>query len=80
MKSIGIVRKLDSLGRIVLPKELRRTLEIHERDPIEIFVNGKIIMLQKYTHSCVFCGSEDNTQQFKDINLCAQCRGELSGN
>lgn len=56
MKSTGIVRKVDDLGRIVLPIELRRTLDINERDSIEIFVDGNQIVLKKYSPSCIFCG------------------------
>ena len=56
MKSTGIVRKVDDLGRIVLPIELRRTLDIHERDSIEIFVDGNQIVLKKYSPACIFCG------------------------
>ncbi|AZJ24451.1 AbrB family transcriptional regulator [Bacillus thuringiensis] len=48
MKSTGIVRKIDELGRVVIPKETRRTLNIHEKDPLEIFVEGDAIILQKY--------------------------------
>jgi transcriptional pleiotropic regulator of transition state genes len=56
MKSTGIVRKVDELGRIAIPVELRRTMEIAEKDPIEIFVDGDRIVLQKYKPSCVLCG------------------------
>ena len=59
MKSTGIVRKVDDLGRIVLPIELRRTLDINERDSIEIFVDGNQIVLKKYSPSCIFCGEAD---------------------
>ena len=55
MKSTGIVRKVDDLGRVVLPIELRRTLDINERDSIEIFVDGNQIVLKKYSPSCIFC-------------------------
>ena len=56
MKSIGIVRKLDDLGRIVLPIELRRTLDIADKSPLEIFVEGDTIVLRKFEQYCVFCG------------------------
>ena len=56
MKSTGIVRKVDELGRVVLPIELRRTLEIAEKDPMEVFVDGSTIILKKYEPSCIFCG------------------------
>ena len=57
MKATGIVRKVDELGRIVLPIELRRTLDINIKDPVEIYVDGDFIMLKKYEPACVFCGS-----------------------
>ena len=58
MKSTGIVRKVDELGRIVLPIELRRTLEIADRDPLEIYVEGSSIVLKKYRPTCIFCDSD----------------------
>ena len=57
MKSTGIVRKVDELGRVVLPIELRRTLGIEEKDPLEIYMDGPSIVLRKYQVSCVFCDS-----------------------
>ena len=57
MKSTGIVRKVDELGRIVLPIELRRTLDISEKDTLEIYVEGSAIVLRKYRPSCIFCDS-----------------------
>ena len=77
MKSTGIVRRVDDLGRIVLPKELRKVLNIEERDPLEIFVEGHSIVLQKYEPSCVFCGSNENVAPFKTKNICKKCVGEL---
>ena len=58
MKSTGIVRKVDELGRIVLPIELRRTMDIAEKDAIEIYVDGASIILRKYEPTCIFCGDE----------------------
>ena len=60
MKSIGIVRKLDDLGRIVLPVELRHTLGLEEKDPLEIFVEDNQIILKKYQPSCIFCNNAKN--------------------
>lgn len=77
MKSTGIVRKVDDLGRIVLPKELRTVLNIEERNPLEIFVEGSYIMLQKYEPSCIFCGSSINVNGFKGKNICKSCLDEL---
>ena len=73
MKSTGIVRKVDELGRIVLPIELRRTLDIAERDSLEIFVDGPSIVLRKYQPSCVFCDSAKNVINFKGKNICPAC-------
>ena len=73
MKSTGIVRKVDELGRIVLPIELRRTLDIAEKDSIEIYVDGSSIILKKYEPTCVFCGDAKNITVYKGKNICANC-------
>ena len=78
MKSTGIVRKVDELGRIVLPIELRRTLDIDIKDSLEIFVEGSSIILKKYETSCIFCGSVKNIEPFKGKNVCSACKSELS--
>lgn len=81
MKSTGIVRKVDELGRVVLPIELRRTLDLAEKDGLEIFVDGSTIILKKYEPSCIFCGNARDVQQYKGKNICPGCMGELrSGN
>lgn len=72
-KSTGIVRKIDELGRIVLPVELRRTLDIQEKDDVEIFVDGSSIILKKYRPSCVFCNGVKNIVKFKGKNVCPRC-------
>ncbi len=77
MKSTGIVRKVDELGRIVLPIELRRTLDISEKDTLEIYVEGSAIVLRKYRPSCIFCDSTRDVFQFKGKNLCSRCLKEL---
>ncbi len=77
MKSTGIVRKVDELGRIVLPIELRRTLDISEKDTLEIYVEGSAIVLRKYRPSCIFCDSTWDVFQFKGKNLCPRCLKEL---
>lgn len=77
MKSTGIVRKVDELGRIVIPIELRRTLEIDIKDSLEIFVEGSQIILKKYEPTCIFCGSAKNLTNFKGRNVCAACAKEL---
>jgi len=73
MKSTGIVRRVDELGRIVLPIELRRTLDIAERDSLEIFVDGASIVLRKYQSSCIFCESVKDVVSFKGKNVCPKC-------
>ncbi len=77
MKSTGIVRKVDELGRIVLPIELRRTLGIDEKDALEIYVDGSSVILKKYAPSCVFCGEADDVISYKGKNICRSCLKEL---
>ena len=77
MKSIGIVRKIDTVGRIVLPIELRKTLNITNDSSLEIFVDEDKIVLKKYQPACVFCGSSDGIRQIKGKNVCAKCVEEL---
>ena len=77
MKSTGIVRKVDELGRIVLPVELRRTLDIAEKDSLEIYVDGNTIVLKKYEPSCIFCGNSKDVFVFKGRNICPTCMEEL---
>ncbi len=78
MKSTGIVRKVDELGRIVLPIELRRTLNIAEKDALEIYVDGESILLKKYEPACIFCGNAKDVQVYKGKNICAECIRDLS--
>lgn len=79
MKSTGIVRKVDELGRIVLPKELRVTLNINEKDPLEIFVDEENrIILKKYEPACIFCGGMNGIINFKGYNICRDCLGKLA--
>lgn len=78
MKSTGIVRKVDELGRIVLPIELRRTLNIDVKDALEIYVDGTQIMLKKYEPACIFCANAKNVIHFKGRNICKQCMSEAS--
>lgn len=73
MKSTGIVRKVDELGRIVLPIELRRTLDIGEKDALEIYVDGDTILLKKYAPSCVFCNDTNGIVSYKGKNICGVC-------
>ena len=77
MKATGIVRKMDSLGRIVLPIELRRTLDIADKDPLEIFMDGSSIVLKKSCFACIFCGSSRGITEFKEKAVCPKCLKEL---
>jgi len=79
MKATGIVRKVDSLGRIVLPIELRRVMGIDIKDPIEIFVEGEHIIFKKYQPTCIFCDSVDDVITFKGKKICKSCLSELKG-
>ena len=79
MKSTGIIRKVDDLGRIVLPIELRRMLDIAERDELEIFVENDRIVLSKYEPACIFCGSSRDLVTLNGKNVCKVCVEKLSG-
>ncbi len=78
MKATGIVRKVDELGRIVLPIELRRTLGIAERDPLEIYVDGDTIIIKKYQSACIFCDNARDVINYKGKNICPECLKKLS--
>ncbi|HHX95271.1 MAG TPA: AbrB/MazE/SpoVT family DNA-binding domain-containing protein [Clostridia bacterium] len=73
MKSTGIVRKVDELGRVVIPIELRRTLGIEEKDALEIYVDRESIILKKYEPACVFCGNAEDVQHYKGKIVCREC-------
>ncbi len=77
MKATGIVRSVDELGRVVIPIELRRTLDIAEKDSLEIFVDGEQIILKKYEPSCTFCGQARDVFNYKGKNICHSCIKEL---
>lgn len=77
MKSIGIIRNLDELGRIVIPIEIRKNLNIKERDPIEISVNHNSIILRKKENTCVFCNSIHDLEEFNSKYLCISCKNRL---
>jgi len=77
MKSTGIVRKVDELGRVVIPIELRRTLQIAEKDALEIYVDGEKIILKKYEPACIFCGNADGVRNYRDKNICINCLEEM---
>lgn len=78
MKSTGIIRKVDELGRIVLPIELRRVLDIAERDELEIYMENDRIILQKFEPSCIFCQSSQGLVAYKGKNVCQTCVRSMS--
>ena len=78
MRITGVVRELDRLGRIVIPMELRRTLDIHEKEKLEFFVEKDSIILKKYRTSCCFCQCEDDLIKFKECLVCKNCLDEIS--
>lgn len=78
MKSTGMVRKLDELGRVVIPIEIRNKLRIVEKDPIEIYISGSSIILKKVEDNCVFCGSSKNLAEFKEKLVCSKCAKQVN--
>ena len=78
IKSTGIIRKVDELGRIVIPMELRNKLGIQEKDPLEIFVDGSSIILKKYNPNCIFCGSSKDLLHFNDNLVCKKCKAKIA--
>lgn len=78
LKSTGIIRKVDELGRIVIPMELRNKLGIQEKDPIEIYVDGSSIVLKKYYPNCIFCGSNKELFIYNDSLICSKCKSKIS--
>ncbi len=79
MKSTGIVRNVDDLGRVVIPKELRKILMIEKKDPLEIFTEGNLIILRSYNPLCLFCRDGKNLKEFKGKKICADCCSAISG-
>lgn len=77
MKSTGVVRRVDDLGRIVIPIELRRTLDIDIKDALEIYTEGELIILKKYEPACIFCGEGKDVINYKGKNICNGCLKEL---
>ena len=80
MKSTGIIRKIDGLGRIVIPMEVRRSFNIDTMDPLEIFVEKGRIVITKPSDNCVFCGSKKGLKPFKNKKICTACVGTLKSN
>lgn len=78
MKSTGIFRRIDTLGRFVLPKELRKSLDINQNDYLQIYLDGDTIILKKSQLSCVLCGSQEDLSDYRDKKICRNCLRELS--
>ena len=77
MKSTGIIRKVDELGRVVIPIEIRNQFNIAEKDPIEIYVDGSTIILKKYEPNCIFCGNTENLAAYNDKLICENCSKKI---
>lgn len=78
MKATGVVRRMDGLGRIVIPKEIRRTFDwVEDETALEIFIEDKRVILGEYRPGCVFCNSLEGVQEFKSKMVCGKCRKEL---
>ena len=73
MKATGIVRPIDTLGRVVLPKEIRDVLGIGPKDPLEIYTDEDRIILKKYAPTCIFCGEADDVTYYKGKLICKNC-------
>ena len=78
MKSTGVVRKIDELGRIVLPSELRKVFGIHEGDELEISVDEDRVILQKRQDVCLFCSAENPQLSYRDRRICENCATDLA--
>lgn len=78
MKSTGIIRRMDELGRVVIPIELRNKFDIQEKDQIEIYVDGKSIVLKKFEPNCIFCSSTKALISYNDKLICKKCADKIS--
>lgn len=77
MRATGYVRKVDELGRVVLPKELRKSCNLHAQDQYEIFIDGQSILIERYYPRCVFCGNIEPIKEYKGKKICGRCLNEL---
>jgi transcriptional pleiotropic regulator of transition state genes len=77
MKSTGIIRRVDELGRVVIPIEIRNQFNIVEKDPIEIYVDGSSIILKKFEPNCLFCGSNEDLLSYNDKLICSECAKKI---
>lgn len=79
MKSTGIIRRIDELGRITIPMEIRNELNIEEKTQMEIFIDKHCIVLRKYFTSCIFCGSEKKLIDYMEYKICSNCVHDIGG-
>ncbi len=77
MKSTGIVRKMDELGRVVIPIEIRNQFNIMEKDPVEIYTEGSTIVLKKFEPNCIFCGNTQDLFDYNDKLICKECAEKI---
>ena len=77
MKSTGVVRRIDDLGRIVLPIEIRKNLNIGNRDAVEIFIDEDKVILKKYEPACIFCDNADDVILYRNKLVCRECVDKL---
>ena len=77
MKAAGIVRKIDDLGRLVIPKEIRSIMNINKGDSMEMIQVNNEIVVRKHSRGCIFCGSDKNVMEFKEIPICKGCKKTL---
>ena len=77
MKSTGIIRRMDELGRVVIPIEIRNQFNIAEKDQIEIYVDGSSIVLKKFEPNCIFCGNTKNLLEYHDKLICKDCSKKI---
>lgn len=76
-KTIGIIRKIDELGRVVIPREMRQALNINKKDPVEINLEGSSIIICKHEEECIFCGQPTKNHEFKGRRICKNCFNEI---
>lgn len=77
MKETGVTRSLDSLGRVVIPIEIRRHFGIIEDDRLEFYVEDDKIIMKKFINSCTFCDSRDDLTKYKGKYICPECLSEI---
>jgi transcriptional pleiotropic regulator of transition state genes len=77
MKPADCICKIDKLGRVLIPKTLRKKLDLRVDDPIEVFTDNDSIVLKKYRKRCVLCGSDDEVVEFREKHICRECLDEL---